>query len=433
METVKLPAREVPVIARTQVLVVGSGPAGIAAAIASARTGARTMIAERYGCFGGALSIGEVESYTWYFNRNTCIAGGIAQEIDARMARIGGTQPDDRGAGSFLNPELYKIMLDRWIQSEKITPLLHALATDVYKSGNRVKGVVFESKSGCGAVLADCVVDATGDGDVAALAGATYRMEAANNLLPVTMVFGVSGVNVKAFRDYIQAHKEMTTPETHGLKEVFLKAQQAGKWPYSREGGAWKTLTPSGDFTSLNITREFGIDGTNVWDLTRAEISGRDQALKAIEALREFGGAMGFEDCRLRSFAFQIGVRETRRIDCGYSLSRADVMNGASFPDSVGVFTRFIDGEVVSRDDSHFQLPYRMLLPCGVDGLLVAGRCACCEKDAVQTVRMMVCCATTGQAAGTASAMAALQGAAPRELDVAALQSRLRADGVRLS
>ena len=382
MKTIRRPERDIPVIAETQVLVVGSGPAGIAAAVAAARTGAKTMLAEKYGCFGGALSVGQVESYNWYFNDKTYTSCGISSEIEQRMIAMGGTQHDDRGIGNFLNAEIYKIMLDRWVEEEGITPLLHALAVDVVKDGDKVRGVIFESKSGCGAVLADCVIDATGDGDVAALADAQYHIGGtdARDVLPVTMVFGVSGVDVKTFRDYVQAHKEMITPETHGLKKVFLLAQQAGKWPYSREGGAWKTLTPSGDFTSLNITREFGIDGTNVWDLTRADIMGK-----------------------------------------------------AEFEDNIGVYTRFIDGEVISHDDSRFQLPYRMIVPVKIDNLLVAGRCAGCEKDAVQTIRMMVCCAATGQAAGTAAALSAIQGIAPRNLSVACLQEKLRADRMILA
>lgn len=225
----------------------------------------------------------------------------------------------------------------------------------------------------------------------------------------------------------------MITPETHGLKKVFLLAQQAGKWPYSREGGAWKTLTPSGDFTSLNITREFGIDGTNVWDLTRAEISGRKQALQAIECMREFGAEMGLANCTLRSFGYQIGIRETRRILCEYNMTRADIMGKAEFEDNIGVYTRFIDGEVISHDDSRFQLPYRMIVPVKIDNLLVAGRCAGCEKDAVQTIRMMVCCAATGQAAGTAAALSSMQGIAPRDLSVSCLQEKLRADRMILA
>ena len=435
MKSIHQMEREIPVLAQTQVLVVGSGPAGIAAAVAAARTGANTILAERYGCFGGALSIGQVESYNWYFNNQTYTSQGITSEIEQRMLRMNGTQRDDRGIGHFLNPEIYKLMTDEWIEEEKITPLLHVLAVDVIMEDSRVKGVVFESKSGRGAVLADVVVDATGDGDIAAFAGAQYQIGNTDrrDVLPVTMVFGVSGVDVKRFHSYVESHKEMITPETHGLKKIFLLAQQAGKWPYSREGGAWKTLTSSGDFTSLNITREFQIDGTDVWDLTRAEMNGRKQAMEAIAAMREFGTEMGFTNCTLRSFGFQIGVRETRRIGCEYSISRNDIMQQAVFPDSIGVFTRFIDGEVISHDDSRFQLPYRALIPTGLDQLLVAGRCIGAQSDAMQTIRMMVCCATTGQAAGTAAALAVCSGVAPRQLDLKLLQNQLIKDGVRLS
>lgn len=434
VKTVLQQSKEVPVIAETQVLVVGSGPAGIAAAVASARTGAKTILAERYGCFGGALTIGEVESYNWYFNEKTYTARGISQEIDERMEKMGGTQADERGIGNFLNPEVYKLMLDRWIEQEHITPLLHALAVDTLKERERVYGVVFESKSGRGAILADCVIDATGDGDVAALAGEGFSMGGTDerDVLPVTMVFGVSGVDVKCFRKYVQLHREMVKPETHGLKKIFLLAQQAGKWPYSREGGAWKTLTPSGDFTSLNITREFRINGVDVWDLTKAEIDGRRQAMQAVEVLREFGADQGFANCSLRSFAFQIGIRETRRIHCRYSISRSDILGQATFDDSIGVFTRFIDGEVISHDDSHFQIPYRTILPQHIRGLLVAGRCVGCEQNAIQTMRMMVCCATTGQAAGTAAGMAAQKGVLPDELDVKELQNQLISNGIKI-
>lgn len=427
--------RDIPVMAETDVLVVGSGPAGIAAAVAAARTGAKTLLAERYGCFGGALSIGQVESYNWYFTPHTYYAYGLSSEIEQRMIEMKGTQPDSRGIGHFFNAEIYKLMLDRWIEEESITPLLHSLAVGTVKEGNEVRGVIFESKSGRAAVMAKCVVDATGDGDVASLAGAGYHIgnKEPYDVLPVTMVFGVGGVDVEMFTRYVEAHKEMTEPETHGLKKVFKMAQQAGKWPYSREGGAWKTLTPSGDFTSLNITREFGVNGVDVWDLTRAEISGRRQAMEAIEAMREFGSEMGLAHCYLRSFAFQIGIRETRRINCEYNVTRRDVMENGRFSDSIGVFTRFIDGEVISRDDSHFELPYRMIVPVGIDNLLVSGRCAGCESDAVQTVRMMVCCTATGQAAGTAAALAAMKGMHPREIGVERIQAELVKNNVRLS
>lgn len=434
MKTVVCASREVPVIAETQVLVVGSGPAGIAAAVAAARCGAQTMLVERYGCFGGALSVGQVESYTWYFNENTYTAEGISKEIDDRMVACGGTQHDDRGTGNFINPEKYKYMLDCWIAEEGIRPLLHAFVTDVVMEGNVLKGVIVESKSGRGAILADRIVDATGDGDVAARAGADFEQGKDNNgqVLPVTMVFGVSGVDTKMFRNYIESNPETTNPDTHGLKLPFRRAKQDGRWPVDRDGGAWKELTPNGEFTSLNLTLENGIDGTNVWDLTHAEIMGRQQVMWSVDVLRDYAKEMGFENCTLRSMAGQIGIRETRRIRGEYSVCRADVLGHAEFDDTIGVFTTFIDGEVVSKDDAHFQLPYRMILPKKLENLAVAGRCASCEDDAIQTVRMMVCCATTGQAAGTACALSIKEGVSLRNMDVSKLQAQLVSDGVKI-
>lgn len=294
--------------------------------------------------------------------------------------------------------------------------------------------VIVENKSGRGAILADRIVDATGDGDVAALAGAAYEKGENNNgkVLPVTMVFGVSGVDTKTFRDYIESHPEMTNPDTHGLKLPFRRAKADGKWPVERDGGAWKELTPTGEFTSLNLTLENGIDGTNVWDLTHAEIQGRQQVMWAVDVLRNYAKEMGFANCSLRSIAGQIGIRETRRIQGGYSICRRDVLGHSEFDDSIGVYTTFIDGEVVSKDDAHFQLPYRMILPNGIENLSVSGRCASCDDDAIQTVRMMVCCATTGQAAGTASALSIKDDVVLRDLDIHTLQNQLVADGVRI-
>lgn len=385
MKTVFYPAKELPVLAEVEVLVVGSGPAGIAAAVASARTGAKTMLVERYGCFGGALSVGQVESYTWYFNENTYTAQGISKEIEDRMLACGGTQHDDRGTGNFINPEQYKFMLDCWIKEEGIQPLLHTLVVDTVMEGEKLLGVVVENKSGRSVILADRVVDATGDGDVAARAGASFEKGFQNNgkVLPVTMVFGVSGVDVKMFREYIETHPEMTNPDTHGLKLPFRRAKADGKWPVERDGGAWKELTPNGEFTSLNLTLENGIDGTNVWDLTHAEMEGRQQVMWAVDVLRDYAKEIGFGNCTLRSMAGQIGIRETRRIKGEYSVCREDVLGHSVFPDTIGVYTTFIDGEVVSKDDAHFELPYRMLLPQKIENLLVAGRCASCEDDAI--------------------------------------------------
>lgn len=269
---------------------------------------------------------------------------------------------------------------------------------------------------------------------LAALAGAAYEKGENNNgkVLPVTMVFGVSGVDTKTFRDYIESHPEMTNPDTHGLKLPFRRAKADGKWPVERDGGAWKELTPTGEFTSLNLTLENGIDGTNVWDLTHAEIQGRQQVMWAVDVLRNYAKEMGFANCSLRSIAGQIGIRETRRIQGGYSICRRDVLGHSEFDDSIGVYTTFIDGEVVSKDDAHFQLPYRMILPNGIENLSVAGRCASCDDDAIQTVRMMVCCATTGQAAGTASALSIKDDVVLRDLDIHTLQNQLVADGVRI-
>ncbi len=434
MDTVYTCARAVPVLGQCDVLVVGSGPAGVSAAIAAARTGADTWLCEQHGRFGGALSIGMVESYTFATNRTPELLSGIPLEIVTRMTERGATRPDERGAGVLINPDLYACCLDDWMEECGVHPLLHARAVDVLMEGDRLTGVIFHTKAGLLAVRARCVIDATGDGDVAVMAGAPYDMRSSENLQPVTMVFGISGVDEALFAAHRKAHPDPLDPE-YGLRRPFRRAKEAGKWTVPRIGGAWKTITGNGEITSLNITQINKIDATNPVDLTRAEIEGRRQALQAVEVLREFGADIGFGRCSLRSIAAQIGVRETRRIRGRAMLTRDDILQRKPVIDAIGIFPCFIDpfGEIIRPSgNEHFQVPYGMLLPDGVENLLVAGRCVSCAEDAFGAVRMMVCCAVTGQAAGTAAALSARAGCVPGALDVESLQQRLRQDGVIL-
>lgn len=424
--------KNVPVLASTEVLVVGSGTAGISAAVASARGGAKTLIVERYGCLGGALTVSNVSSYSFSVNRFPETLSGIPKEIDERCRAYGASAPDYRGSGIFVDAELYKCLLDEWMEIEGVELLLHTTVIGAVVEDGTLRGVFCQSKSGIGVILADRVIDASGDGDVAALAGAAFEQREVKKLQPATVVFGIANVDVEKF----EAH--FRQPGNNGFATVFQAAAEAGEWNSTKRGGAWKILTPNGDIKSLNLTLIREVDATDVHDLTRAEIEGRKQIMHILYLFRKYGKEIGLGDCKLRAIAPQLGLRETRRIVGEYRLTGDDVRRQRDFEDGIGRLICTIDlyGDLKTSyrptEAETFSVPYRALLPQGVDGLLVAGRCISCDDASFGAVRLMVGCALTGQAAGSAAALSLREGVQPRALDTKKLRKTLAESGVIL-
>lgn len=423
-------AKNVPILAKTQVLVIGSGTAGIAAAIAAARTGADTMIVERYGCLGGALSVGMVQSYSFSVNQFPQTLSGIPKELEERCREWGAFSPDYRGSGIFVESELYKCMLDEWLQENRVRILLHTTVIGAYVEDGVLKGVYCQSKSGIGIILADRTVDASGDGDVAALAGVPFEKRDPKESQPATVVFGLSNVDMERFEPHFN------NPKNGGFAPVFTRAAEAGEWNSPKRGGAWKSVTPCGDIQSLNLTLIPAIDATDAWDLTRAEIEGRKQVMHIIRIFRKYGADIGLGDCKLRTIAPQLGIRETRRIVGEYRLTEQDVRKQRCFEDSIGRLICRID-LYGNKQSSYkpsvcetFSVPYRALIPKNVENLLVSGRCISCDEISFGAVRLMVGCALTGQAAGTAAALSVQQAVTPRQLNVLDLRDQLRREGV---
>jgi hypothetical protein len=296
------------------------------------------------------------------------------------------------------------------------------------------------------------VIDASGDADVIHYAGAPTRKTPTEKMLPVTVMFSVAGVDRRRFLDHVAANP--TTYKDWGLNwdiqkggkeddlfspyldKPFQQARAQGVIPpgLTSIAGTWSTITESGEATYLNMIHLTGYDGTDVWDLTRAEIDGRYQAQQAIVALNHF--APGFEKARLRTYGMTLGVRDTRKIEGRYDLTEHDVRNQARFPDSIGIFPEFIDGYgvlVLPTTGRYFEIPYRALVPrSGVRNLLVAGRCIAGDAISHASVRSMMCCAVTGQGAGVGAAVSIKEGVDAGEVSVAGLQAELRRQGVRL-
>jgi hypothetical protein len=451
VKTVYQAAREVPVIAETDVLVVGSGPGGLSAAISSAREGVDTMLVERFGCLGGNITVVGVEAIGWYRKDGTTDVEGIGIELEQRAKAMGATSPEPQSKSEALNADMFKVVADNLVQEAGVVPLMHALAIDTIVDGDTLRGIIIHSKSGRGAILAQRIVDATGDADLAAYAGAPFHMTPKEKMLPVTVMFSVAGVDRKRFLDYVAENP--TTYKDWGLnwdiqkggkeddmfspylEKPFNQARAQGVIPPGLKsiGGTWSTINDAGEATYLNMIHLTEIDGTNVWDLTRGEMQGRYEALQAIKALNHF--APGFEKAKLRTFGMTIGVRDTRKIEGRYNLTEHDVRNQARFEDSIGIFPEFIDGYgvlVLPTTGRYFEIPFGALVPQKVRNLLVAGRCIAGDAISHAAVRSMMCCTVAGQGAGVASAISVKDGVDSADVSIARLQAELLRQGVRL-
>jgi Dehydrogenases (flavoproteins) len=443
-------------VIEADVVVVGGGPAGIHAALAAGRMGARTVLIERYGFIGGMSTAALVFPWmTFHTTAGKQVIAGTGQEMVDRLMELDASPGHVRDTCGFVHtitpyhPEVYKVLAVDMLREAGVRMLFHSFVDTVETDGDRITSVTLTSKSGRIEVRGSMFVDTSGDADLAYSAGAPcLKGRDGDNLTqPMTMKFRMRGVDLDKVKQYILEHPEEFYYKTpiDELPDLYLSAVQGfykhwkeAELPIKRDQVLFFS-GPEEDEVLVNMTRIQGLDGTNVEDLTLAEELGRKQVLMVADFMKK--SLPGFEKASISQVGAQIGIRESRRIDGEYVLGMDDVVQGRRFEDVIARSGYPIDVHAPSDNsvlvswiegDGAYDIPYRSLLPKEIRNLLVGGRCISTSHEALGTTRLSPSCMATGQAAGTAAAMAFLQGIAPQEVGIGELQARLREQGAIL-
>jgi hypothetical protein len=432
MQTIPDPSKAIPVTGHVDVLVVGGGMTGVAAALSAARLGARVLIIEQFNCLGGVATAGwhnHLSQYTAW-NSDERVVGGIPYELGQRLVRDGHATLSS-GCVDF-DVEGLKLTLDQMMAEAGVEVLYHTFFCDARLEERRVTGAVVQSKSGRHAILAHQVIDTTGDADVAARAGAPFQMGRAGDGLcqPTTLMFTLEGVDwprVAAWR------------ENYQMRDVWLQAQEDGIMePFQDQIMGWWHTDVLPTQVGVNMTHITHVDATDAHDLTRATIEGRRQAHHLVEVFRQI--VPGMEHCYLLATAPALGLRESRRIQGEVTLTEHDILGQRQWEDAVCYGSFFIDihnpagpgmSEQTYRPEPGFryQSPYRTMVPQGVEHLLVAGRCISVTHVALGSIRVMLTCMALGEAAGAAAVLSLHEEVPPRELPPSMLQKKLKQQG----
>ena len=418
---------------QVDVLVLGGGPSGVLAAIAVARSRLNVLLVESQGCLGGSRTATGVDTFYGFYTpgeRVRRIVGGTAWEVVQRLKEGNAAfeRPNTYGAGTGVtyDVERLKLLYEQMVVESGVTLLYHTYASRVLAKNGTVHGVVVANKSGLTVIRAKCYVDATGDADIAARAGAPFEKSDTGQLQPLTSIFFLADVDILRAKEV--KHDKLVA----WMKE----ANASGGYHLPREDGSWHA-TPHPGVIQANMVRVAGVDPTDPFALTRAEIEGRKQCQEYARFLRD--RVPGFENAYLLKTSEHIGVRESRRITGEYVLTEDDVLGGAKFEDAIACCAAPIEDHQAGagtrwayvQGDGYYHIPYRSLVPKGLTNLIVAGRCLSATHAAQASARNSAQCMAMGEAAGIAAQLCVESGIAFHAVDPADLSRRILArDGV---
>ena len=417
--------KEIPTKATVDVCVIGGGPTGVAAAITAARAGASVFLIESQGCFGGAGTSGLVTSFAPFTDGVNFMCGGIGKEVYDRIVAAGS---EFNGRWVIYKPESLKKVYDEMVEEAGVHFLFFTSLVDVVCQNGKVSAVIASCKSGLVAIKAKCFVDATGDGDLCAMAGAPYEKGDEKGLTMGATLCSL-WMNIDWTRCFWEQDRELERAFADGT--------------LSQEDRHLPGLFKTGEQSGLgNIGHVFGVDGTNEHDLTNAMIKGRKLLPEFVKYYNEYVGD-AFEKAYPVATAATLGVRESRRITCDYVLNVDDYNKRSIFDDEIGRFYYAIDmhenaatkeayeefyelyTQHCYKDGETYGIPYRSITPLTLDNVWVGGRCISTDRSMQSSIRVMPCCFITGQAAGMAAAICAKNGYTSRELEVNKLQRAL--------
>ena len=445
--------QELPIYRSVDVVVVGAGPAGIGAAVAAARNGAKTLVFEAHGCIGGMGTSGMVSPFMTSYDApcENMIIRGVFEELVNRMVEIGGAvDPKDvrneQPYASYFHighnnvtpfdPHAFKLIGMRMLRESGAELLLQTQFVNVIKDGDRITGVVINNKDGLSVIEAKIVIDCSGDADVAARAGVNYIMgnEEDGNLQPASMFMRIADADMDVVNAHMAEHSDEIRPFFGPFSWIIKEFPE--DWDNFPRGEIciFADVTP-GEF-SINCSRILDIDATKAEHVTRATMIGQEQCQHIFQFMKKH--APGFENSRIIATADAIGIRETRHIEGEYKLTGDEVAACKVHEDAIACMATNMDTHnkdnpggsfFIPKNGPFFTVPYLCLVPKGISNLLVAGRAISADAIAGSAIRMMPSCMAFGQAAGTAAAMSAAQGIAPKNVDVQVLRKTLVEQG----
>lgn len=454
--------RDIPVSFQYEAVVIGGGPAGLCAAVAAARTGAKTLLVEAGGCCGGMATQGLVGPFMTCFDKDgkEMIIRGLFEEVVNRLIEKGAAiHPSEVRAGTAFTswitvghdhvtpfePEALKIVADEMLTEAGVRVLYHTSFVDAVTEKGRLVKVVVESKSGLQAIEAKVFIDATGDGDVAARAGAPFEKgnEELNITQPATTFFRIGNVDLEKVEHDIEINRSNFYRKNGVNYRSFhwrvSEARENGDWDLKRVSiGMYRGVKP--DEWSINTTRIMGVDALDNESLTMGEMEGRRQVQQVFKFLCKY--VPGCENARLLSVASTLGIRESRHIRGKSMLNTENILQGTVPEDAIFVASNSVDvhGRFGATSNEYLTIEhgrwygvgYGTLVPQNVDGLLLAGRCISATSEAAGAVRVMPPCMAAGHAAGVAAALAVREDCPPADIDVKELQDILRKQGAFL-